>query len=427
MKKTGQKATHTLWTAAACCWILLSCEKPKEITVAPRTVAFESSPAEAASIDVSTSVNWAAAVDAQANEWLTVAPMQGKGNTTVTLTATENTSFDERTARIVFEGDGAKPDTVRIFQEAGLDVVEKIEDEIFRTYCLNEFDLAPKDGKLSLTEVREVTEINVRRMKIVSLVGIEYFTKLKDLNCEDNEIAQLDVSRNTELTTLNCRYNLLTQLNTGGNQKLTELNCTSNLLESLDVTQTTALIHLECSINQLTSLNVSNNTALATLYCDQNQLTALDVSQNTQLGLLSCLTNRLSTLDVRNNTLITQLWCGDNLFTSIDLSQNTTLNDLRCTYSRLLMLDLSSNIALAKLYCSNSTQLASLNLTKNTQLTDLYSSTTSLSGSIDLSQNTKLNRLELVNNRLTTIYVWKGFAKESPDYKKDDDATYIER
>ena len=64
---------------------------------------------------------------------------------------------------------------------------------------------------------------------------------------------------------------------------ITELNCNNNQLSSLDVTQNTALSELYCNDNQLSNLDVTQNTILSRLYCNNNQLSSLDVSQNIAL------------------------------------------------------------------------------------------------------------------------------------------------
>ena len=69
---------------------------------------------------------------------------------------------------------------------------------------------------------------------------------------------------------------------------VTELDCNENQLTSLNVSKNTALTSLECSYNQLTSLDVSKNTALEELDCFSNQLTSLDVSKNTVFSTPKC-------------------------------------------------------------------------------------------------------------------------------------------
>lgn len=46
-------------------------------------------------------------------------------------------------------------------------------------------------------EVRGITSLNVFCCYTGSLKGIEYFTSLKELNCGNNNLTQLDVSNNT--------------------------------------------------------------------------------------------------------------------------------------------------------------------------------------------------------------------------------------
>jgi len=82
------------------------------------------------------------------------------------------------------------------------------------------------------------------------------------------------------------------------------LQCNDNLITSLDVSQNTALTYLQCQSNQLTSLNVNQNTALIYLYCHYNQIISLDISQNPSLIALNCQANQLISLDVRNGNNI---------------------------------------------------------------------------------------------------------------------------
>ena len=77
-----------------------------------------------------------------------------------------------------------------------------------------------------------------------------------------------------------------------------------NIADLTGIEDFTALTELWCNNNQLTSLNVSQNTALTYLECNFNQLTTLDVSQNTALTNLSCDHNQLTSLDMRNGNNI---------------------------------------------------------------------------------------------------------------------------
>lgn len=75
--------------------------------------------------------------------------------------------------------------------------------------------------------------------------------------------------------------------------KVTVLNCRENQLQALEVTKNTALEWLSCRNNQLQALDISKNTALEWLDCSSNLLTALDISKNTALKELDCSVNQM--------------------------------------------------------------------------------------------------------------------------------------
>lgn len=168
------------------------------------------------------------------------------------------------------------------------------------------------DGTLSQAELDGVTELYVAYANIKDLTGIELFPNLDKLDCKNNNLTRLDVSKNTKLTKLYCEFNQLTGLDLSKNTALTELNCQVNQLTSLDLSKNTALTKLDCALNPLTSLDVSNNPALTYLDCNYNQLTGLDLSQNTALTKLGCHDNQLTSLDLSKNTALDTLDCSGN-------------------------------------------------------------------------------------------------------------------
>jgi Leucine-rich repeat (LRR) protein len=284
-------------------------------------------------------------------------------------------------------------------------------DASFRNYLLSQ-DYG-SDGKLTDEEIAGVTSINVSGTyfspgTISSLKGIEFFTALEDLRCNDNQLNSLDVSGCTALTTLFCYNNQLTSLDVSKNTALTWLQCDNNQLTSLDVSKNTALTRLECYDNPLTSLDVSKNTALETLSCGSNQLTSLDLSKNTALIYLDCFDNQLTSLDVSKNTALTGLECYSNQLTSLDVSKNTKLTSLKCQKNPLTSLDVSKNTALTELECY-SNQLTSLDVSKNTALEILWCYNNQLT-SLDLSKNTALKYLSCGGNQLTSLDLSKNTA-----------------
>ena len=159
------------------------------------------------------------------------------------------------------------------------------------------------DGILTPEEIYTVGSINVRGKRIQSLKGLEFFTSLTELYCNNNQLASINVSKNTMLKELYCGYNQLISLDVSNNKAITKLYCEDNLL---------------------TSINLSNNTALTRLYCSHNQLVSLDISQNTALQSLACSNNQLASLDLSKNIALTELSCGNNQLTSVTLGSGMT-------------------------------------------------------------------------------------------------------
>ena len=200
-------------------------------------------------------------------------------------------------------------------------------DDNFRNFVLEQ-DYG-KDGVLTGDEIKNITSIRVESKNISSLKGIEYFTALKELECNSNPLTYLDVSNNYALEKLECLNHQLTTMDLSKNTALKELRCSGGKNQtSLDVSKNTALEYLWCGHDNLTSLDVSKNTALKELICYYNQLTTLDVSKNLTLKRLDCSNNQLSSLDVSKNTELEELDCYHNQLASLDVSNNTGLKTL---------------------------------------------------------------------------------------------------
>ena len=164
-------------------------------------------------------------------------------------------------------------------------------DTNFRNYLLSQNYGA--DGKLTNAEINNITFITVDSKNISSLKGIEFFTALIYLSCENNQLTALDVSKNTALYYLLCRINQLTALDVSKNTALGSLYCNNNRLTALNLSANTALTDLGCNSNKLSILDMSKNTALKNLYCNNNQLSILDISKNTALTSLRCFSNQI--------------------------------------------------------------------------------------------------------------------------------------
>lgn len=149
------------------------------------------------------------------------------------------------------------------------------------------------DGEIQLSEAQFVRSLIIRDKGIASLEGIQSFSTLEILWCDENQLTNLDVSQNFNLEFLWCFTNQLT---------------------SLDVSNNINLDFLWCSMNQITSLDLSNNPGLKSLFCYINSISSITIVDNPNLERIECWGNQLTSLDLKNdnNTTLTRMWAYNN-------------------------------------------------------------------------------------------------------------------
>ena len=273
---------------------------------------------------------------------------------------------------------------------------EHFPDPAFREFVIYKYD-GDKDGLLTADDLAKVTYMDCSNEKsdyidkgkrLASLKGIEYFTSLTDLNCEDNEIVELDVSKNTELVELDCSINKIKSLDISRNAKLEDLIADHNNLEQLYTGSNTAIKMIDCYCNKLTELDLSANTALdeltcysnkltrlalpSSIYkleCQDNQLTSLDLSSRAGIHYVDCHDNRIASISLDGCGHLSTLYCYNNLLASLNVSNIRELNKLNCSNNRIASLELKGNAGLYELECSNN-PLTSLDLSECAS--DLY-------------------------------------------------------
>ena len=185
-------------------------------------------------------------------------------------------------------------------------------DDNFRAYVAENFD-PDGDMRLYRQEIGAVKRIDVphdddetHKDDIISLKGIEYFTALEELVCDDNCVTTLDLTRNTELEYL-------------------DLSVTGRLNINLDLSNCRKLKVLACEESGLTGVKIANlpNLEVADfLWCDG--ITKLDVS--------GC--GKLKRLRVPSGDDF-----GDLDYLNIDGC--VSLSEMLCTNTKLKALDVS--------------------------------------------------------------------------------------
>lgn len=327
----------------------------------------------------------------ETDTWITQIETRALQENQLRFNISENTTGAERIGKIMIANTQQNISQTITITQSAIPVLD-IPDPNFKAYLVANYD-QNSDNEISRFEIEKLKSLIVSSLGIASLEGIEHFTNLEGLACDNNSLTELDLSKNTQLTELTCGYNKIsklilppnaekmTWLSCGDNKltgkldcsnwvNLTNLNCHTNNFTALDLTGCSELIGLSCGNNNLTSLNVQDCSNLTTLQCGGNKLSSLDISMCPYLLTLSCGNNNLETLDLSNCHNLDLLFCQDNKLSSLDISMCSKLSLLYCQNNMLTLLTLGNASTLRDLDCSQN-QLSSLIATSCTSLTQL--------------------------------------------------------
>ena len=170
------------------------------------------------------------------------------------------------------------------------------------------------DGSVTLSELdlialEEIETLDLSNKGLKNLYGIEVYSNLKYLFCNDNPgLTKIDVRKLTKLERLECNRNALTELKVNGLSNLQVLSCYQNQLTSLDLTGLTNLRTLSCSQNQLTSLDLTGLTSLEIFYCHENRMTHLDITMLPALTTLMCGKQKERLVLILTSEQYTDMW-----------------------------------------------------------------------------------------------------------------------
>jgi Leucine-rich repeat (LRR) protein len=284
-------------------------------------------------------------------------------------------------------------------------------------YALLHYD-TNGDGKLTVGEAKNVTEITITNESVTSVKGISLFPNLTSLTLQNCGLTSVhsDIGKLTKLQTLNLGSNKITKLpsSVSGLTNLKTVDLSYNKL--------TALPTAAKAWTKVTSLDLSNNAmtqiptgslpymkALTSLDLSNNKIANATSAAQTKLNSLKTLT-KLTTLDLSGNnitvfpttaigamTKLTALYLQNNALTSIPstIGKLTALKTLNAADNKIT--SLSSSI-------TKCTKLKVLNLANNK-----LSSIPNLSSLKNLKcTSTNYYALNLCGNKLTQTVIRKN-------------------
>lgn len=337
----------------------------------------------------------------ETDTWITQIETRALQENQLRFNISENTTGDERIGKIMIANTQQNISQTITITQSAIPVLD-IPDPNFKAYLVANYD-QNSDNEISQSEIEKVTYLTLTGLSIASLEGIEHFTNLKGLSCDNNSLTELDLSKNTQLTGLTCGYNKISKLILPPNaEKMTSLSCGDNKLTGkLDCSNWVNLTNLNCHTNNFTALDLTGCSELIGLSCGNNNLTSLNVQDCSNLTTLQCGGNKLSSLDISMCPYIVTLTCGGNNFENLDLSNCQILDFLDCSNNKLSSLDISMCSKLSLLYCQNN-MLTLLTLGNASTLRDLDCSQNQLSSLIATSC-TSLTQLTCDNNNIRIL------------------------
>lgn len=155
---------------------------------------------------------------------------------------------------------------------------------------------------MSQKELEQVVGIYLQdESEIESLQGIEYFTNLKELYCDNTKVKFLDVPKLKKLETAYFKHTPLEYLALCS-ENLHDLHVYDTKLDTdgLDC-NLKGIKYLNISDTNISEIDLSNSNELRSLFCSNTPISKLDLSNNTKLELLTC-----------DNTSIKELILSDN-------------------------------------------------------------------------------------------------------------------
>lgn len=298
-----------------------------------------------------------------------------------------------------------------------------IPDANFKAYLVGNTAINTNgDTEIQMTEAAAFTgNVNCQSLSISDLTGIEAFTNIYYLYCNNNNLTSLDVSNNIFLMGLRCHYNQLSALNVSNNSDLTELRCQANNLSSLNITNLIDLEVFKGNDNQIETLDFSLANNLTSVNCSYNNLSYLNLENGNNSNVTSFIAQsnpNLTCITVDDVMYSTTNWANVDATSSFSTNcppPPCTVNIPDANFKSYLVGNASINTnGDTEIQCSEASAFTgAINCTNQTvsdltgleafvNLDQLFCNSNGLS-SIDVSSNTLLTRLDFTNNNLTTL------------------------
>lgn len=207
---------------------------------------------------------------------------------------------------------------------------EKVEVD-FGDGELKEFILSDTPQEIS-------GEVKGANIKVYTASGVQ----LKDFDASGMKLSSVNINKSRALNNLNLNNNDLTEIDLSGNLNFFNVQLDNNKLKTLNVKSLLNVRTFSCDNNQLESIVFESQAAvLKNISCSGNKLTDLSfLSRVPTIEVLDCSHNEISDFLFTNHGSLTDLNVSYNKFSELNLRNNINLKKLNIegnyfTYSTL--------------------------------------------------------------------------------------------
>lgn len=237
-------------------------------------------------------------------------------------------------------------------------------DSAFRQYVSTVAD-ADHNNSLSESEIKSITNINLRGTGVENLTGIEKFTGLRTLDCSDNKLKKLNLSGNTLLETVNASGNDIVEAELSKNASLMNLDLSENELTKVDLKECKSLISVNLSYNELQTIDFTGNQYVSSVNVSHNDIVLADFTANEALTYTDCSYNKLIGLKCAKSTDV--LIADHNELSVADFKEAKNIRNINLSANNLYRLDVSACEKLTSLNVADN-NLFALDLSANKNL-----------------------------------------------------------
>lgn len=178
--------------------------------------------------------------------------------------------------------------------------------------------------KVYTTSGVQLKDFDASGMKLTA-VNIFKSKALRNLNLNDNELSEIDLSGNLNFNSVQLDNNKLTTLNIIGLKNAKSLSCDNNQLETIVFgASALAMYEISCSGNKLKDLSFLNRAStVEVLDCSHNEISDFMFISLPYIRDLNVSYNKFKELNLQYNTKLEKLNIEGNYFTYSTLPQST--------------------------------------------------------------------------------------------------------